>query len=247
VAGSIARNVRKSEALDKTRRFREFIAVSLEAVSKKLIAIKRIGPMYIPEAGSILRDLTEVAVDFFWVGSYYNEKKEIAEQLSEQFFLSEPRAFLEQSAFGKDAMKNDLFLGKFFDAEAWDKKEKEAKQVLSKRSLGKEWREISGVISEAETRWKQRCARAASLVEIAANLKFAPYHSNLKVLSGYTHWDSVQTQTWGDEFAQALFDRDLNVAIGFTHDVINGACHFSKLPIPEKVRTLRHRFHYMST
>ncbi len=83
---NLARNVRKSSTLESSPHFRNFIAVALEALGKKLLVIKRIGTNYIPEVGSIQRDLTEVVVDFFCVASYYREDPKIAEKLSEQFF-----------------------------------------------------------------------------------------------------------------------------------------------------------------
>ena len=108
-------------------------------------------------------------------------------------------------------------------------------------------RELRKVCLHKKSQWADRCERAVQLVREIANLKYAPYLNNLKRLSAYTHWDSQQIQEFSDTFRQALFDRYLNIAIGFVHDSINGACYFSGLNIPVNVRELRKQFVYMST
>ncbi len=244
---NLARNVRKSLTLESSPHFRNFIALALEALGKKLLVIKRIGTNYIPEVGSIQRDLTELVVDFFWVASYYREDPKIAEQLSEQFFLSKKKAYLAQYQFAKSIMKSDVFLKEFFDKGELARQKKEAHEILSLKTVPKEWRRIPDVISNKKSQWADRCERAVQLVREIANLKYAPYLNNLKRLSAYTHWDSQQIQEFSDTFRQALFDRYLNIAIGFVHDSINGACYFSGLNIPVNVRELRKQFVYMST
>ena len=57
---NLARNVRKTSTLESSLHFRNFISVALEALGKKLLVIKRIGKNYIPEVGSIQRDLMEL-------------------------------------------------------------------------------------------------------------------------------------------------------------------------------------------
>ena len=128
---NLARNVRKSLTLESSPHFRNFIALALEALGKKLLVIKRIGTNYIPEVGSIQRDLTELVVDFFWVASYYREDPKIAEQLSEQFFLSKKKAYLAQYQFAKSIMKSDVFLKEFFDKGELARQKKEAHEILS--------------------------------------------------------------------------------------------------------------------
>ena len=80
-----------------------------------------------------------------------------------------------------------------------------------------------------------------------ANLKSAPFHRNLKMLSSYSHWDSIQIQEYEEDLRTALFSRDLNIAIGFIHDVMTGTCSIAHLELPEAVIIARQRFIYTST
>lgn len=244
----LARRVKGASPIKDMPFFEDYIVVSLEALAKKLLVVKRIGPNYIPEACSILRDLTEVVVDFFWILSHYEEDPDRAEQLSEQFFLSRDQAFLSQCEFSQEAMKNDLFLRDLYDDVAWNKRTDELREKLEGQTP-RNWRRIDGVISRTQAEWDARCCRAAKLVAEMANLKAAPYLDNLKHLSAYTHWDSPQVENYSDEHRNALFDRYLNIAIGFVHDAINGACGLCNLDIPLKIREMRilGKFLYMST
>ena len=149
---NLARNVRKSSTLESSLHFRNFISVALEALGKKLLVIKRIGKNYIPEVGSIQRDLTEVVVDFFWIASYYREDPKISEQLSEQFFLSG----MIQCKFAKSTMKSDVFLKEFFDEGELARQKYEARETLSIKTVPKEWRRIPDIISKKKSEWAAR-------------------------------------------------------------------------------------------
>ena len=139
ISFAVARGVRRATVLDDTPYFRRFIAASIEGISNKLRAIKRIGYKYIPEAGSILRDLTEVVVDFFWVASHFEHKKGDAEQISHQFFLSHNKQFLAQAHQALIAMRDDIFLGEFVSEDVWQENVTKAKQELKGAKTGKKW------------------------------------------------------------------------------------------------------------
>ena len=250
LAVDMSRHVARAEALEDTQHYRRFISACLKSMSYKMLAIKRLGPNYISEVRAIFRVHTEIAVDFFWLADHYKRQKEHAELLSKQFFLFGSKQFLETFP-GEEALRQDPFLKPFASKEGWLKSmkgaaRKEIKGVLLK---GNDWRIASGVTNRKTASWDARCKHAIKHAEQMANLKSAPFHRNLKMLSSYSHWDSTQIQEHDEEdLRTALFARDLNIAIGFVHDVMTGACSLAHLgEPPEEAIATRQRFPYMST
>ena len=248
LAVDLSRHVGKAKSLDDTQHYRKFISACLKSMSDKIIAIKRLGYNYISEARAILRVHTEIAVDFFWLADHYGDQKEDADLLSKQFFLFGSKQFLETFP-AEEALRQDHFLKPFVSKEDWLKNmESAAREEIKEVTLkGNDWRIASGVTEKGDCRWDARCKRAAKQVEKIANLRSAPFHRNLKMLSSYSHWDSIQTQEYEEDLKEALFKRDLNIAIGFVHDVMTGACSLAHLKLPEKSIFARQRFLYMST
>ena len=242
----IARETRRSEALSDYAYFRSFMAASLEGCCNKLFVIKRIGEQYIPEAGSILRDLTEIVVDVFWVLSHFKQDKDLAELLGRQFACSHLKQFLQQSKQAREGHRLDHFL-KDVNKEEWEELRRKAKAEIRGVKLGSNWRYVTERITHSDYRWDRRCPRAAKVAARIVNLQYAPYLKNLEILSAYTHWDSAQCQQFSDDLRARLFDRYMNIAIGFTHDVITVACKVSDQRVPEECVIKRHEFIYMST
>ena len=235
LAVDMSRHVARAEALEDTQHYRRFISACLKSMSHKMLAIKRLGPNYISEARAILRVHTEIAVDFFWLADHYRDQKEHADLLSKQFFLFGNKQFLETFP-AEEALGQDHFLKPFVSKEGWLKAMKSAarKEIKGVLLKGNDWRIASGVTEKDDCRWDARCKRAIKHAEEMANLKFAPFHRNLKMLSSYSHWDSIQTQEYKEDLKKALFARDLNIAIGFVHDVMTGACSLAHLDPPEE-------------
>ena len=248
LAVNMSRHVEIDKALDDTQHYRSFIASCLNSLSYKMFAIKRLGHTYLSEARAILRVHTEIAVDFFWLADHYSHRKEDADLLSKQFFLFGNKQFLETFP-AEEALRQDHFLKPFVSKEGWLKNMKSiAREKIKEVTLkGNDWRIASGVTEISDCRWDARCKRAAKQVEEIANLRFAPFRRNLKLVSSYSHWDSIQTQEYGEDLKEALFARDLNIAIGFVHDVMTGTCSIAHLELPEAAIIARHRFLYMST
>ena len=251
-AVTMSRHVEKDTALDGTPHYRRFIAACLKSMSYKMFAIKRLGGTYLSEARAILRVHTEIAVDFFWLADHYRNQKEHADLLSKQFFLFHNKQFLkqflDQGNEAEEALVQDPFLRRLVTKENLLEDIQAAREQLGEISLkGNNWRMASGITQEKDCQWNARCKRAAKVAEEMVNLKFAPFHRNLKMLSGYSHWDSIQTQEYEEELRTALFARDLNIAIGFVHDVMTGTCSIAHLEIPEAAIIARQHFIYMST
>ena len=247
LAVDMSRHVQKSESLEDTQHYRRFISACLKSMSYKMIAIKRLGLNYISEARAIFRVHTEIAVDFFWLADHYKHQKEHAELLSKQFFLFGTKQFLETFP-GEKALRQDHFLKPFAGKEGWLKALKSARKGITGASLkGNDWRIAPGVTNRDDCYWNARCKRAVKHAEQMANLKSAPFHRNLKTLSSYSHWDSIQIQEYEEDIKTAFFARDLNIAIGFVHDVMTGACSLADLELPMEAIMVRQRFLYMST
>ena len=247
LAVDMSRHVARAEALEDTQHYRRFISACLKSMSYKMLAIKRLGPNYISETRAIFRVHIEIAVDFFWLADHYKRQKEHAELLSKQFFLFGNKQFLETFP-GEEALRQDHFLKPFASNEGWSKALQSARNQIKGALLkGNDWRIASGVTKRDDCYWDARCKRAVKHAEQMANLKFAPFHRNLKMLSSYSHWDSIQIQEYEEDIRTALFARDLNIAIGFVHDVMTGTCLLADLEPPEEALVARQLFLYMST
>lgn len=101
-----------------------------------------------------------------------------------------------------------------------------------------EWRTIEPEVPKKLTTWAARADRAAPIAERICKLKHAPFRTNLRRLSALTHWDGLQTVSQSEEYEKALFDRQLNIAVGFTHDVIRIGSHYSGVTVPPRAAAL---------
>ncbi len=247
LAVDMSRHVREDKWLSDTSYYRNFISSCLESMSNKLFALKRLGPVYIAEACAILRVHTEITVDFFWLAAHYRHKKTDADLLSKQFFLFRNKKYLAQAGPAGQALLQDPFLRPFVSKESLEEEIESAREKIRGVSIKGDWRVASEITKPSDCMWGARCKRAARQVEEIANLKFAPFLQNLQMLNSYSHWDSIQIQQYEEDFREALFCRDLNIAIGFLHDVMTGTCFLSDLELPEKAFIERQKFIYMET
>ncbi len=246
--------------LRKHRPFQRYVAWSLKAIGRKLMAIRRLSP-YDHEANSLLRDLTEVVMDLFWLYSFYAQDPKDGEALADRFFKFGAKAFLEEARAAQKVLLDDTFLGDFFDPANFQREIEEAQRLVAgyafadpnaaaqlRREQDKNWRALPELIGDVkDVKWHARCRRAETAVQDVANLKYAPYYKNLKLLSAYTHWDPLQASDPPEEQRLARFCRTLNIAIGFAHDTINLGYHLLNRPLPENVRALRQQFVWAST
>lgn len=247
LAGDMSRHVAIAKPLEDTHHYRRFISACLKSMSYKMLAIKRLGPNYISEARAIFRVHTEIAVDFFWLADHYRDQSEHADLLSKQFFLFGNKQFLDTFP-GEEALRQDHFMKPFANEKGWLEALASARKTIKGASLkGSDWRIASGVTKRDDCYWDARCKRAVKHAEQMANLKSAPFHRNLKMLSSYSHWDSIQIQEYEEDIRTALFARDLNIAIGFVHDVMTGACSLAQRELPVEAIAIRQQFVYSST
>lgn len=69
-------------------------------------------------------------MDLCWLGSYYEEKREVAERIAEQFFAAAPKAFLDQEKEAWEAVKVDVFLREYHTEANWAESVAKAKEEL---------------------------------------------------------------------------------------------------------------------
>ncbi|HAA77595.1 TPA: hypothetical protein DCE37_20990 [Candidatus Latescibacteria bacterium] len=144
-----------AKKLEGTKHFRDFLSESVEASSRKAMAISRLGSPYRPEASSILRDQTEVLMDMCWVCSYFDEDQKIAEKLSAQFFQGAAAAFIPQEADAWDAVKGDIFLRDLHTEETW--RSQDLRGVGSDHSGNQKGSRLTCPIAERVFQFRRGC------------------------------------------------------------------------------------------
>lgn len=248
LANRMARNVSADTHLDDTPCVRRFMSACLQGMAQKVLAIKRLGPGYVPEVGAILRVHTEAAIDFFWLLSHYCHRRADAEKIATHFFAIRARHFLSQAAQAKEALRIDTFLRDFFDEQAWDQDVEDARADAKGLPMKHDnWRVVEGITTTKNVTTEARSKRAARQVAQIANLKHAPFAQNVASLNSYAHWDAAQAQRYTSGFQDALFQRHLNNAMGFLLDVMFGVASASSLEFPDEARVLTQQIVYMST
>jgi hypothetical protein len=216
-------------------------------VASNLKAMLRLSSPYYSETGSILRNLVETCVDFFWVASYVESDLNKGNRLAENFFLFGKAKFVEHSSLDATIAKTDPFLRDIKIPADDPKLIETCKQELTGHTFKDSWRFDPMIFSnEKETKWKNRSKIAAEFAEKAVNLKGAPYYANLLILSSYSHFDPVQIIYISNELVNLLFDRSINIAIGFVFDMIMYSYKRKNWTPPETLVLLKHEFIWFS-
>ena len=220
-ANEQAHNLERAHDPEKDGIADRFFAACIRVAASNLMAIRQLSSPYLPECGCITRNLVETCVDFFWVASYVDSDPLKGLRLAENFFLYGKSKFVETARLYAHVAKFDLFFRDiktpFEDSDAIDK----CRKATEGRGSGKSWRIDPSVSSGArETSWEKRAEIAANYAQKTVNLKGAPFLTNLRVLSSFSHFDPAQVSESDDQFRDRLYDRDLNMAIGFVYDML---------------------------
>lgn len=256
-----ARGFPRLDAFREIQQTAKYFSTCYKQCGEKLMAIKKL-EKFLVESLSIQRDLTELVVDCFWMASHLRESRENAEKLAIRFFKMLQRGYLDQYELVGQIMPNDPFLRDCFDQ---SERERSAQLVRSeiegyqfidpsassnlKKEQGKNWRTHPDIISDvSQVKWPARCDKARTLSQGLNNLQDAPYLRNLNYLSGFTHWDPVQIGGYSDCMLAGTYDRSLNVALGFSHDILNVYYYLAKIEEPpRRIVECRNKFVYFST
>lgn len=240
-ANEHAHELEKGNVVDK------FYATCIKVASSNLKAMLRLSSPYFSECGSILRNLVETCVDFFWVGSWLEVEPSKGERLCENFFLFGKSQFVEHASLYLSIARNDPFLRGIKTAADDPQILDDCRKATAGRSFGHSWRfEQALFADEREVRWKRRSEIAAQFAKKAVNLKGAPYLSNLTTLSGYSHFDPAQLDLFDEVLQNALFDRSINIAIGFVFDMLMFSNKRNSWQPPQTLVLLQHKFIWFS-
>ena len=265
----ISYDIKKSNLGRNYPKYAEFLSLSAIALCNKLRSISKIDK-YLDEVNSLLRDLIELIVDVFWLYHFYKKSPKNAELLSERFFMFRSKKIIYNNEFSKKFI-NDPFLKEiininqlneinkkedkkitnyeFYNNKLSFKKGKSQKEKNLLKKQRENWRAHPLVITDInEILWSKRCELAKVCVKEIANLKEAPYHLDLKFLSGFTHWDPIQGIQYSEKVRNTLFDRNFNIALCFALDFIalTGKLREIKKPSEKFVR-IKHKLYYFST
>jgi hypothetical protein len=226
----------------------KFFSACIRVTTSNLKAMLKLSSSYLPESGSVFRNLVETCIDFFWVSSYLESEPSTGQRLAENFFLFGKAKFVENAPLYASIGKTDQFLrdvpAPFNDVTLIDTCEKE----LAGRSFGDSWRFDPAIFTdEKETKWRMRSQRAAEFAARVVNLKGAPYLANLRTLSSYSHFDPAQVSYFSKELVNRFFDRSINIAIGFVFDMIIYSHKRKNWTPPQTLVLLQHKFIWFST
>jgi hypothetical protein len=225
-----------------------YFAACIRVAASNLMSMLKLSSPYMSESGAIFRNLLEACIDFFWVASFSESQPDKCKRLAENFFLYGKAQFVENAPAYSKLCKSDPFLrdikGPFDDIDAIE----QCRKDVGARVFGNSWRYDPAIFAdEAETRWKARSQIAAAFVEKAVRLKQAPYLANLRALSSYSHFDPAQLSQSTAEFRDRLFDRDINIAIGFVFDMLMFSYRQKMSQPPQALVVLQHQFLWFST
>jgi hypothetical protein len=226
----------------------KFFAASIKVSASNLKAMLKLSAVYLPETGSIFRNLVETCVDFFWIASYVENEPTKGERLAQNFFLYGKYKFAENAATYASIAKTDVFLRDISTPFEDSKLVDDCKKDVAGHSFSDSWRFDPTIFAdEKETRWQKRSEKAAEFVRKTMNLKGAPYLANLVVLSAYSHFDPAQISFFSNELQNRFFDRSVNIALGFVFDMLLYSYRRKGWTPPQQLVILQHKFIWFST
>ena len=237
-----AHELRKGPELD------QFYAAALDSAFSSLKAIKFLSAPYRTQCGAILRLLVEVCVDFFWVASLEKNKSPIGRTLASHFFRFSDWKFDQLAHDYPERFKDDVFLrdltSPYSDPTLHDKAIAQASGVTFQGN----WREETSLLPKlGDVTWTGRATIASAFVEKHQNLKGAPYLNNLRILSSFAHFDPAHIAEFSTDYFDAIFDRNLNIALGFAMDMLLYSYKHKGWEPPQSLTMLNHGFVYFST
>lgn len=226
----------------------KFFAACIRVSASNLNAMLTLSSPYLPECGSIFRNLVETCVDFFWVASWLDAEPTKGEPLAENFFLFGKSKFVETASDYALIAKTDHFLRDiktpFDDAQAIE----DCRKDVGQRVFGDSWRsDLTIFPNDNDVKWKRRSQVAGDFAKKAVNLKGAPYLANLRNLSSYSHFDPAQVSLFSRDLQDRFFDRSINIAIGFVFDMLMFSYRRKNWTPPQALVLLQHKFIWFST
>lgn len=237
-----------------------FIKDSIIRALDLVTAISKLNFLDLDSVFILMRSELEVNVDLHWFYSIFLDNKTNGENLAKRFYQFGAKHYLEVSENYEDVFQLDPYL-KAVEIKLNPSKDKSLanKQNLIdivnsqspkplQRLQNMNWRALPGLISnKSEIEFKARAEKATEIAQKISNLKYAPYYRNWNILNAFTHWSSARMKYLDDEVAEAFYLRNLNVSLGFLHDMINVGYVYLSIDAPVKIKLLRKQFHYYST
>jgi hypothetical protein len=238
--GREIRRIEKDSAYSYTYRF---YSDAFNIISKKILAVNKLGITFRNEANSLCRDLIEIIVDGAWIWFYFEieNKPDLSDRLCRQFYFNSKAHFLKEFDLLKRLYLNNPFLKSFYIEEKLERYKVDFRHVIGSYKYKSNWREIPKIITKQHSFWKTRCNLAGKVMEKYSGLKNADLYRNLSLLSGFTHWDSLQLEEANDELEEKTFHSNLNAILGLIHDLINLGYNIIDKKIPENIRIKRQR------
>lgn len=226
----------------------QFFAAAIDSVFSNLLAMTRLSSAFPSECGALFRVLVETCVDFFWVASFTQNQPNTATRLADNFFAYADWKFRQQFPGFEKRFADDVFLRDVQSPYSDKKLQDKSIAKSAGYSFGDSWREERSTLPEVgDITWKGRASIAAPFVEKEQNLKGAPYLPNLIALSSYSHFDPAHLAQLSDSYKDAIFDRNINIALGFAHDMLLYSFKYKGWQPSQPLCMLNHEFVYFST
>jgi hypothetical protein len=240
--------------------FNDFLKDSIIVNSEILLSMLKLSNSFLNSVFILMRTFLEINVDFLWMYSIFLDNNGNGEKIAKRFYQFGANSYFSMSEDFKRISNNDPFVKKVKDNSLIDKGIKRAEQLNlidivnknDKKELRKlqesNWRALPGLIgNKKEIEFSYRANIASKLAIKLFNLKAAPYNHNWKTLNAFTHWTSWHYTFIEEDVGKALYLRNLNVSLGFLHDMINVVLIFTNKPLSDKLKLIRSQFIYFST
>lgn len=205
----------------------------------------------------------EIYIDLIWVYKIYRDDNEIAEELCSRFYQVGAQEFNDlQSGF--KYQKNDLFLDnkQLFDEhlESLEKARKVDYINLDptngshkKSNLFKtEWRahpklfDQSKKMRKAIYQIRDRIKSLKPFFQDHFNISNPPFLRDYDRLNQIAHWTPFGYRKLSFNSKNIMYKRELNIMLGYHHDVLNLLFEYLDKDIPESVSMIRMKFPWLS-
>ena len=238
----------------------DFLRDSIIINSDLLISTTQISHNFINSIIILYRTFLEMKIDFLWFYSHYMENEKVGVILAKRYYQISRNNFLKFAPNFKRIEKTDPFfkdiknnfsieddisrakLENYIELVNPDEKDKKIKYLQRT-----DWHAVPGLYeSKNQINFTCRAKVASELAQKLFNLKAAPYIENWKLLNQFSHPTAMQYKIIDEKLSKKLQCRNLNIFLGFLHDMINVMCHYMKIEPNAKIREIRLRFNYMS-
>jgi len=238
----------------------DFLSDVLITNSDILLSISKLSSVFLNSSLILSRTFLEIMIDFLWVYSIFLDNKQNGEDLAKRFYQMGARYFLSMADTFELVSKNDPFVKEaegIIDIGRDSQKAKELNLIelidrQAKKKLqelqSSDWRALPGFVKDkTQIQFRARSKKAADLACRIFNLKAAPYQHNWKSLNAFAHFSSLHYKYFDEKVADTLFARNLNIFLGFIHDMIFVCYKFIGKPVPRRLKVIQRQFVYFST